>query len=359
MLLLGVEKVRTGARAELRRHHLRHRPHRRRAQRQHPAAALFGVPHRQRHQQHHLEELRGHRQAPGGGLDRAAVARRQPPRLPRARHHARLFRALQLPPRTRPGVRLRRAVQGPVRRRDRRRRGAGARLQGRRPDRRRARPRLGVVRRARRQAVPRRRHPGQDRHAGRPHRARQPGGHRGDPRRLAERRAACRARACRPTRCARWTSKPKAITAALVGLKSKLATFQLQRAINEYAQEPLSAIMPGAALQELWGLVGTAETALSAVSAMVVATALLGMVTMILTTLNERRREMAILRSVGARPATILGLLAGRGRAADAGRRRARRRAALRRACRRCGPGSTPTYGLHLDDRSRRRSASG
>jgi putative ABC transport system permease protein len=103
---------------------------------------------------------------------------------------------------------------------------------------------------------------------------------------------------------------PKAITAALVGLKSRLATFKMQRAINNYREEPLSAIIPGAALQELWGLVGTAETALSVVSAMVVATALLGMVTMILTTLNERRREMAILRSVGARPATILGLLA-------------------------------------------------
>jgi putative ABC transport system permease protein len=103
---------------------------------------------------------------------------------------------------------------------------------------------------------------------------------------------------------------PKAITAALVGLKSRLATFKLQRAINNYRQEPLSAIIPGAALQELWGLVGTAETALAVVSAMVVATALLGMVTMILTTLNERRREMAILRSVGARPVTILGLLA-------------------------------------------------
>jgi putative ABC transport system permease protein len=103
--------------------------------------------------------------------------------------------------------------------------------------------------------------------------------------------------------------KPKAITAALLGLKSKLATFRLQRSINEYREEPLSAILPGAALQELWGLVGTAETALKVVSAMVVATALLGMVTMILTTLNERRREMAILRSVGARPRTILGLL--------------------------------------------------
>jgi putative ABC transport system permease protein len=107
----------------------------------------------------------------------------------------------------------------------------------------------------------------------------------------------------------KMTLTPTAITAALIGLKSKLAVFRLQRAIDEYRAEPLSAILPGATLQELWGLVSTAETALSAVSAMVVATALLGMVTMILTTLNERRREMAILRSVGARPATVLGLL--------------------------------------------------
>ena len=102
---------------------------------------------------------------------------------------------------------------------------------------------------------------------------------------------------------------PKAITAAMIGLKSKLSIFKVQRAINNYAEEPLSAIIPGAALQELWGLIGTAETALAVISAMVVVTALLGMVTTILTTLNERRREMAILRSVGARPATVLGLL--------------------------------------------------
>jgi putative ABC transport system permease protein len=103
--------------------------------------------------------------------------------------------------------------------------------------------------------------------------------------------------------------QPQAITAALIGLKSRLAIFKVQRAINSYSVEPLSAILPGATLQELWSLVGTAETALAAVSVMVVATALLGMTTMILATLSERRREMAILRSVGARPATVLGLL--------------------------------------------------
>ena len=102
---------------------------------------------------------------------------------------------------------------------------------------------------------------------------------------------------------------PNAITAALVGVKSPLQTFALQRAINEYPEEPLQAILPGVALQELWGIVGIAENALLAVSAMVVVTALIGMMATIFSSLNERRREMAIFRAMGARPATILGML--------------------------------------------------
>lgn len=102
---------------------------------------------------------------------------------------------------------------------------------------------------------------------------------------------------------------PKAVTAALVGVKSPLQTFHLQRAINQYPEEPLLAILPGVALQELWSIVGIAETALLAVSVMVVVTALLGMTATLFSSLNERRREMAILRAMGARPRTILGLL--------------------------------------------------
>ncbi len=102
---------------------------------------------------------------------------------------------------------------------------------------------------------------------------------------------------------------PKAVTAALVGVESPLQTFALQRAINHYPEEPLLAILPGVALQELWGIVGIAETALLAVSAMVVVTALIGMMATIFSSLNERRREMAIFRAMGARPATILGML--------------------------------------------------
>ncbi len=102
---------------------------------------------------------------------------------------------------------------------------------------------------------------------------------------------------------------PKAVTAALVGVESPLQTFALQRAINQYPEEPLLAILPGVALQELWGIVGIAETALLAVSAMVVVTALIGMMATIFSSLNERRREMAIFRAMGARPVTILGML--------------------------------------------------
>jgi putative ABC transport system permease protein len=102
---------------------------------------------------------------------------------------------------------------------------------------------------------------------------------------------------------------PKAVTAALVGVQSPLQTFALQRAINKYPEEPLLAILPGVAMQELWEIVGIAETALLAVSSMVVVTALIGMMATIFSSLNERRREMAIFRAMGARPATILGML--------------------------------------------------
>jgi len=105
--------------------------------------------------------------------------------------------------------------------------------------------------------------------------------------------------------------KPKAITAALVGLKSKIATFQLQRFVNEYPHEPLSAILPGVALFQLWDIIGIAENALLIVSGFVVIVGLFGMLTALLTSLNERRREMAILRSVGARPAHVFSLIMG------------------------------------------------
>ncbi len=105
--------------------------------------------------------------------------------------------------------------------------------------------------------------------------------------------------------------EPKQITAALVGLKSKIATFKVQRLVNEYREEPLTAILPGVALSELWGLLSVAENALLVVTVFVVVVGLFGMLSVLLTSLNERRREIAILRSVGARPAHVFTLIMG------------------------------------------------
>ncbi|UUM30876.1 ABC transporter permease [Vibrio japonicus] len=103
--------------------------------------------------------------------------------------------------------------------------------------------------------------------------------------------------------------EPKQITAMMLGLKSKIQTFALQRQINTYNKEPLSAILPGVALHELWGMMSVAEQALMAVSVFVVIAGLLGMLSSLLTSLQERRREMAILRAMGARPKHVFSLL--------------------------------------------------
>jgi putative ABC transport system permease protein len=102
---------------------------------------------------------------------------------------------------------------------------------------------------------------------------------------------------------------PDEISAALVGLTTPAAVFGLQRDLNEYEAEAISAVMPGITLQQLWRLTGVAELVLRAVAVLVVITGLLGMVTVLLTTLNERRREMAILRANGARAWQIAALL--------------------------------------------------
>jgi putative ABC transport system permease protein len=103
---------------------------------------------------------------------------------------------------------------------------------------------------------------------------------------------------------------PHQVTAALIGLKRRTAVFSTQRRINDFAGEPLMAILPGVALDELWDVVALGERSLTLMSALVAAVSLCGLVAVILAGLNERRRELAILRAVGANPARLFSLLA-------------------------------------------------
>lgn len=102
---------------------------------------------------------------------------------------------------------------------------------------------------------------------------------------------------------------PQTVNAALVGLKSRGAVFSAQRRIQEFEEEALSAILPGVALDELWSLVGMAEQALLAMGVLVATVSVAGLMAVVVGSLEQRRRELAILRSVGAGPARLFALL--------------------------------------------------
>jgi len=103
--------------------------------------------------------------------------------------------------------------------------------------------------------------------------------------------------------------RPKEITSAMIGLKSRSDVFRMQRFVNEFQGEPLLAVMPGVALDELWQTIGMVERALLAISALVIIVGLAGLVSTMLASLNERRRELAILRALGAGPRDIFLML--------------------------------------------------
>lgn len=108
---------------------------------------------------------------------------------------------------------------------------------------------------------------------------------------------------------ARETLTPKAITAVMVGLKSRLATFKLQRQINTYTGEPLLAILPGVTLTQLWQMMAVMENALRLISALVLLASLLGLAAMLLASIRERRQEIAVMRAIGASPWFLLALI--------------------------------------------------
>lgn len=102
--------------------------------------------------------------------------------------------------------------------------------------------------------------------------------------------------------------QPQSISGVLVGLTSRMATFVMQRYINDFKAEPLMAILPGVALSELWQMMAMVERLLWLISVLVLLAAMVGMVTMLLASMKERSRELMVLRAVGA-PGWVLFVL--------------------------------------------------
>ncbi|MDR0665434.1 MAG: ABC transporter permease [Helicobacteraceae bacterium] len=113
-----------------------------------------------------------------------------------------------------------------------------------------------------------------------------------------------------PEQARKFNLEPKNITALLVGLKKRAGVFALQRDIGAWKIEPLIGVMPGVAMDKIWRMSSALENALMFVSVMVTITGLAGLISAILAGLNERRLELAVLRSAGARPFDIVALLA-------------------------------------------------
>lgn len=103
--------------------------------------------------------------------------------------------------------------------------------------------------------------------------------------------------------------KPRNITSFFVRLKSRLDILRTQRWVNEYKDEPLLAVIPGVVLSDLWNSLSTIDKVLKALSFLVMLVGLISMLIAIMTSLNERRREMAILRALGASLKNISGLI--------------------------------------------------
>lgn len=102
---------------------------------------------------------------------------------------------------------------------------------------------------------------------------------------------------------------PASITAMYVGLKNRGSVFSVQRFINSSEEYTLQAILPGAALYEMWKIMGSIENVLSFIAAFVVVIGLVSLLTAQLAVLDQRRREMALLRSLGASPKHLFKLL--------------------------------------------------
>ena len=104
-------------------------------------------------------------------------------------------------------------------------------------------------------------------------------------------------------------SENENISALLLGLAPRAAALGLAAQLNRSGDPPLTAALPALTLAGLLRWLGAGEAVLQVLSAFVVVVALAGMLAMMLASLEQRRREMAVLRALGAGFPTLLFLL--------------------------------------------------
>ena len=112
-----------------------------------------------------------------------------------------------------------------------------------------------------------------------------------------------------PERYKKENIKIDELTSFMIKLKSRIAVLRMRSEIDKYNKEPLMAVIPALTLQEMWQTIGYVEQVLFLVSLCVLIVGILSILISLYTSINERRREMAILRSLGASSFHIFSLL--------------------------------------------------
>jgi putative ABC transport system permease protein len=104
--------------------------------------------------------------------------------------------------------------------------------------------------------------------------------------------------------------KPKHISGMLLGLKYRSQILEAEDKIDNYKGENLKAVIPAKALTKLYKLMENLQEILMFISSMVFIAAIFTMLSSMFSTLNDRRREIAILRSLGASVKVVFTLFA-------------------------------------------------
>jgi putative ABC transport system permease protein len=99
---------------------------------------------------------------------------------------------------------------------------------------------------------------------------------------------------------------PTGVSAFLLRAKRMGQLLELHRAINQSDREPMTAIFPQASLQELWRSLSAIEWGFRILSLGAVALSLIFLMAQLLQAVEYRRRELAILRALGASRPMIL-----------------------------------------------------
>ena len=112
-----------------------------------------------------------------------------------------------------------------------------------------------------------------------------------------------------PSETPKKVENPSRVTALFVGLTSHARVFGIKRTVERMNGSSLMAVMPGVTLAKLWKMLAIGESALLFVGWLTAVSAMLSATAITMLSLQSRRRELAIWRSLGARPGALLSLV--------------------------------------------------